>query len=101
MRCPTVLVYTASFVTYLAARLLVKGVKHLGLANIIAGKTVMPELLQYDFTPEQLADHLYRYLTDEALRTATLRELDAANALLGAGNASGRAADAIVAEGMA
>ena len=56
--------------------------------------------LQHDFTPERLADHLYRYLTDEPLRTATLRELDATNALLGEGNASGRAAEAIVAEGM-
>ncbi|MEI7902682.1 MAG: lipid-A-disaccharide synthase [bacterium] len=98
MRCPTVLVYTASFVTYLAAKLLVKGVKHLGLANIIAGKTVMPELLQYDFTPERLADHLYRALTDDRARRAVLADLEAANALLGAGNASGRAADAIVTE---
>ena len=98
MRCPTVLVYAASYITYLAARLLVKGVKHIGLANIIAGKEVMPELLQDDFTPERLADQLYRYLTDEAARQATLLELDATNASLGAGNASGRAADLIVAE---
>ncbi len=98
MRCPTVLVYAASRVTYLAARLLVKGVKHLGLANIIAGQEVMPELLQDDFTPERLADLLHRYLTDEPARTATLQALDATNARLGAGNASGRAADLIVAE---
>jgi len=98
MRCPTVLVYSTGLVTYLAARLLIKGIRHVGLANIIAGKTVMPELLQHDFTPERLADHLCRYLTDEAVRTATLSDLDATNALLGAGNASGRAADAIVAE---
>ncbi len=98
MRCPTVLVYTASTITYLAARLLVKGVRHLGLANIIAGKEVMPELLQHDFTPERLAGQLHRYLTDEDLRAVTLRELDATNALLGSGNASGRAAEAIIAE---
>jgi lipid-A-disaccharide synthase len=98
MRCPTVLVYGASWLTYTVAKRLIKGVKHLGLANIIAGKTVMPELLQHDFTPARLADHLYSYLTDERVRAATLAELDAANARLGAGNASGRAADLIVAE---
>ena len=96
MRCPTVLVYTASFVTFLVAKLLVKGVRHLGLANIIAGREVMPELLQHDFTPERLCDLLYRSLTDADARRQTLADLDATNALLGDGNASGRAADAIV-----
>ena len=95
MRCPTVLVYTASRVTYWAARLLVKGVKFLGLANIIAGKEVMPELLQDDFTPERLADTLYRYITDSDARAQTLAALDETNALLGTGGASTRAATAI------
>ena len=95
IRCPTVLVYTASFVTYLIARHLAKGISHLGLANIIAGKEVMPELLQHDFTPERLAELLHRYLTDSDFRAQTLEALDAVNALLGAGNASRRAADAI------
>jgi len=98
MRCPTVLVYTASAVTYRIAKLVIKGVKHLGLANIIAGKDVMPELLQDAFTPERLADLLHRYLTDPAARDRAIADLDATNALLGPGNASGRAADAIVAE---
>ena len=98
MRCPTVLVYTASAVTYRIAKLVIKGVKHLGLANIIAGKDVMPELLQDAFTPERLADLLHRYQTDPAARDRAIADLDATNALLGPGNASGRAADAIVAE---
>ncbi len=97
MRCPTVLVYAASEVTYRLAKALLTGIRHLGLANIIAGREVMPELLQRDFTPERLADQLYRYLTDERARAAALADMDATNALLGAGDASGRAADAIVA----
>ena len=58
----------------------------------------MPELLQDAFTPERLADLLHRYLTDPAARDRAIADLDATNALLGPGNASGRAADAIVAE---
>jgi len=100
MRCPTVLVYTASFVTYLIARFVIKGVNYLGLANIIAGKEVMPELLQYDFTPERLSDQLHGYLTNPAARAQAVTELDATNALLGSGNASGRAADAMIAAGL-
>ncbi|MDX9868805.1 MAG: lipid-A-disaccharide synthase [Kiritimatiellia bacterium] len=95
MRCPTVLVYTASRVTYHIARLLVKGVRHLGLANIVAGREVMPELLQDAFTPERLADALHRYLTDDAARAAALAGYDEANARLGTGRASERAAEAI------
>jgi len=97
MRCPTVLVYAASPLTYCAAKFVIKGVKHLGLANIIAGREVMPELLQDAFTPERLAEQLERYLTDAEVRARTVADLDATNALLGAGNASGRAADALVA----
>jgi lipid-A-disaccharide synthase len=95
MRCPTVLVYTASTLTYLVAKTFVKGIKHLGLANILAGREVMPELLQRDFTPARLAEQLHRYLADEKIRRATLADLDATNALLGPGDASGRAADAV------
>jgi len=97
MRCPTVLVYTASRVTYWVARWLVKGVKHLGLANIIAGREVMPELLQDAFTPQRLADQLQRYLADTGERARALTALDETIALLGAGDASARAADAIMA----
>lgn len=70
--------------------------KHLGLANIIAGREVMPELIQDAFTPQRLADQLQRYLTDADARAQTLATLDETNALLGTGDASTRAADAIV-----
>lgn len=95
MRCPTVLVYAASAVTAFVARRVIKGVRFLGLANIIADHEIMPELLQEAFTPERLAAQLYRYLADAEAREATLRQLDAANALLGGGNASGHAAEAL------
>ncbi|HRU19916.1 MAG TPA: lipid-A-disaccharide synthase [Kiritimatiellia bacterium] len=95
MRCPTVLVYAASRITCLLARLFVKGVRHLGLANIVAGREVMPELLQDAFTPERLADALLRYLTDDTARAQVLAGYDEANAKLGTGQASERAAEEI------
>ena len=58
----------------------------------------MPELLQDAFSPELLADRLYVWLTDAEARRRITAELDATNTLLGDGNASGRAADAICAE---
>ena len=97
MRCPTVLVYAASPLTYRIAKFVVKGVRHLGLANIIAEREIMPELLQDAFTPERLADQLFGYLADPAVHARTVADLDATNALLGPGDASGRAAEALAA----
>ncbi len=96
MQCPTVLVYCAAPLTALAARTLIKGVRFLGLANIIAGKEVMPELLQENFTSDSLCSHLHKYLTDHKLRDQALANLDAVNALLGEGDAPRRTARAIL-----
>ena len=91
-RCPTALVYSVSLPTELAARLLIRGVKWIGLANIIAGRTVMPELLQRDFTPQRVCDQLYSYLADPAKRKAALLDLEETAAKLGSGGASLNAA---------
>ena len=96
LHCPTVLVYAASRLTYWVARRVITGVKHLGLANILAGREVMPELLQDDFTPERTTDVLYGYLTDETARAKTIEDLHAATRLLGSGNAVTRAATAVL-----
>lgn len=98
MECPTLLVYRVSWATYWVARWLIKGVKFVGLANIIAGREVMPELLQQQFTADEVAKRLYTYLTDQAARARCLSELAATNRLLGSGAAALRAAQAIVQE---
>ncbi len=96
MLCPSVLVYAVGGLTCLVARLLVRGVRFAGLANIIAGKEIMPELLQGDFTPERLAEHLYQFVTNDQLRAQTVTHLKAANALLGSGDAAVRTARTIL-----
>ena len=96
MLCPSVLVYAVGRITCLAARTLIRGVRFVGLANIIAGKEIMPELLQDDFTPEMLSEHLYQFITNERLREKTIINLKAANAMLGSGNAADRTATTII-----
>lgn len=90
-RCPTVLVYRVSPVLAWIARRVIKGIKHVGLANIIwekcggEGVAPMPELLQEDFTAEKAAALLKPFLdSDEERQRAALR-LDAAVKLLDAG----------------
>jgi len=96
MLCPSVLVYAVGRITCLVARILVRGVRFAGLANIIADKEIMPELLQGDFTPERLSEHLYQFITNDQLREHTIINLKAANAMLGSGNATDRTALAIL-----
>ena len=44
-----IVVYRLSWLTYALARMLVK-IRHVGIVNIMAGKEVVPELIQGDFT---------------------------------------------------
>ena len=60
---PHILVYKTDAFTYWFARSVVK-IFHIGLVNIIAGRTVCPELIQHDATPERMADETARLLAD-------------------------------------
>src|SRR5262249_47735757 len=46
LECPMVVVYRVAGLTYAVARLLVRGVRHIAMPNIIAGRPIVPELLQ-------------------------------------------------------
>ncbi len=78
--CPSVLVYKVSALLAWFARRVVKGVKHVGLVNIIAEKSSlacpMPELLQEDFTAEAVAAKLSLWLTDDEARARAVADLE-------------------------
>ena len=86
VRCPTVLVYAVSPLLAWILRRVITGVRHAGLANIIAEKCgfepPMPELLQEDFTSEAVAKQLTAWLSDPAARTEASARLDSAMAYL-------------------
>ena len=86
VRCPTVLVYAVSPLLAWILRRVITGVRHAGLANIIAEKCgfepPMPELLQEDFTSEAVAKQLTAWLSDPAARAEASARLDRAMAYL-------------------
>ncbi len=88
---PMVIVYRTNPVTFHLARLVVK-VKHLGIVNILAGKSIAPELLQKDFTKERLLSEIRPLLGDESRRKEMIAELRNLKNLLGAPGASERVA---------
>lgn len=67
----SIIVYKASPITFFIAKLVVK-IPNIGLPNIVAGKQILPELLQDDFTPEKVAQKALEFLTSE--RNAQMHE---------------------------
>ncbi|MFA7069007.1 MAG: lipid-A-disaccharide synthase, partial [Acidaminococcaceae bacterium] len=58
---PSVICYKTSAITVALARLLVK-IPYIGLPNIVAGKKVLPELIQEDMTPDNMAAEVLNFL---------------------------------------
>jgi lipid-A-disaccharide synthase len=73
---PFIVVYRVSPVTYAIARRVVK-VPHVAMANLIAGKRVVPELIQHDFTAANIVQQLTRLLPDGPARESMKMELGA------------------------
>jgi len=94
---PIVAVYRMRGMSYWIARALVS-VPHIALPNLVAGRRIVPELIQEECTPEAIAAALLAYLDDPARRAATRRELAEVRSLLEGDGAFERAADAVLAE---
>jgi len=88
---PMVVAYRVAPLTYWLARRLVK-VPHFSLVNLVAGQTVVPELLQDDATPERLAQATTQLLEDGEAARRMREQLAAVTSKLGSPGASGRAA---------
>jgi lipid-A-disaccharide synthase len=84
---PEVICYKTSFINYFLARGFVK-IDHIGMPNIIAGKSIVPELIQGHFNAEDLARTMCRYLDDEGLFEATQKAYHDMRRLLGDKKAS-------------
>jgi lipid-A-disaccharide synthase len=88
---PMVVVYRLSWLTYLVGRLLVR-IAHFALVNILAGRGLVPELLQRDASPERMAAEIERLLGDRGAREAQLQGLREVRASLGEPGAAERVA---------
>jgi lipid-A-disaccharide synthase len=87
---PFAILYKLNPITYHLARLLVK-VPHFGLANVVAGREVVPELLQDEVNPERLGREL-EGLLDEGKATRMKRDLLEIRGHLGEPGAADRVA---------
>jgi lipid-A-disaccharide synthase len=95
MQRPLVVVYRVSLLTYLVGRMMLK-VAHVALVNLLAGRRVVPELLQGDMTPERIAGEIRRLWVPGAPREEMLRGLEEVRTRLGQAGAATRAAESVL-----
>jgi lipid-A-disaccharide synthase len=79
---PFVVVYRVSALTFAIAKRVVK-VPHVAMANLIAGQRVVPELIQSDFTAENIVQQIAQLLADGPARQSMMEELQRVRGLLG------------------
>jgi lipid-A-disaccharide synthase len=89
---PMIVVYRVSWLTYWLARLLVQ-IKFIGIVNIIAGKAIVPELVQSDLSPERLVHESQAILNDHDARRTMIANLRNLRQQLGVPGAANRVAE--------
>ena len=92
---PMVVVYRVSPLTYRLGKPFLK-VDTYAMPNLVAGRRIVPELIQDNFTPERLAEETVALLTDAERRARTSEALRRVRGQLGEPGASARAAAAIL-----
>jgi lipid-A-disaccharide synthase len=92
---PMVITYRTSLLSYAMARLLVR-VPFIGMANLVAGRRIVPELIQSEVTPGRLAAAARSLFKDARAREAMQAGFREVRARLGAPGAPARAAREIL-----
>jgi lipid-A-disaccharide synthase len=71
---PLIIIYKMSWLEYKIAKLIVK-IPNVGLCNILANKKIVPELLQDEATPENIARETEKILNDQNYRGIMISDL--------------------------
>jgi len=94
---PMILLYKTTLLTYWIAWCVIR-VKWIGLVNLVAGRTVVPELIQHEATAERLYQEACRLLNDQRAYNEMKSGLLQVRQSLGGAGASFRAAQVVLAE---
>jgi lipid-A-disaccharide synthase len=93
--CPMVIAYKVSPLTYILGRMLVTGVDVIGMPNILAGRRIVPELIQREVTARGLVRAAEPMLSP-TIRAETVAALNSLRDRLGAPGAAARVAEMAV-----
>ncbi len=91
---PLVIIYKVSFLNWLLVKPLIK-VSHIGMVNIMAGREIAPEFLQYRASPSLIAVAIMELIENQERRDKMIKDLRSVRESLGSPGASKRAARCI------
>ncbi len=92
---PMIIVYKISFFSWIMGKILIK-IPFIGLVNIVSGKKIVQEFIQYQARPEAVARAGLEILTQPEIQDRMIRELKVVKEKLGPPGAAARAASVIV-----
>jgi len=92
LETPMIVTYKVSPITYFLGRRLVK-VPFASLVNLVAGRSLVPEIIQREVTPERLSHEVLSLLKNDTGRQNMKAELKKVKNALGTSGAAARAAD--------
>jgi lipid-A-disaccharide synthase len=92
---PMVVVYRVSPLTYRLGKPFIH-VDTFAMPNLVAGRRIVPELIQDDFTPGRTADETIALLTDASRRAEMVTALAQVRQQLGSPGATARVADTVL-----
>jgi len=78
---PFIVVYRVSRLSYAIGRRLVK-LKNFGMVNLIAGREIVPELIQSNFTPQNVVQQILQLIEEGEPRAEMVRNLESVGAAL-------------------
>ena len=91
METPMVIIYKVSAPSYYVGKMVID-IDHIGLVNIIAGKEIVPELIQFEASPEKIAAGVIDILTSKGHREYIKAELKKIRNMLGSHGATEKVA---------
>lgn len=94
-RTPMVVMYRGSKAMEIEFRIRRPKFDYISLPNILLDRTVVPELIQWDATPERIAANLGPLMSDTPERTAQLNAMEEIEGMLGPANAITKTAELI------
>lgn len=92
---PMIIVYKVSPFSHWLGKRLIR-VKHIGLANLVAGRSIVPELIQDEASTENIAEMALQMLRDDNGLVRMRQELRGVAQSLGGPGASKRAAEVAI-----
>jgi len=94
MEKPMIIVYKTSFLTWFLARNMIK-IPNIGLVNVVSGKKIVPELIQFGVTAENIKKESLKILNNKELQKHIKEDLRKVKERLGERGATERAAHII------